>query len=122
MITNLRQNITGLEEILTAVNELPEAGSGGSGGDVKTCTVTFVDNTFTAAEIIHYIQFSSGFASCGDGYALTMGAVIENVMCNSIIILDDVYDLTVDSIDNTSFYDGRMYIYVGTSDTTVTFL
>ena len=38
---SLNSNTTGLEEILASVNALPDAGSGGGGGSVETCTVTF---------------------------------------------------------------------------------
>lgn len=40
-MSNLTTNTASLQEILDAVNALPEAGGGGSsGGSVKTCTVT----------------------------------------------------------------------------------
>lgn len=46
-MTKLNQNTASLQEILAAINNLPDAGSGG-GGAVDTCTVTVSTNVNAA--------------------------------------------------------------------------
>lgn len=43
--TDLQNNNADLREILNAVNVLPEAGTGGGGAELNTCTVSFTGAT-----------------------------------------------------------------------------
>lgn len=57
---SLTSNTTSLQDILAAVNALPDAGSGG-GASVETCTVTFGFRSLMSedgTEICHYLDGS----------------------------------------------------------------
>ena len=101
-------------------------GSGGSsgGGGVETCTVTIVDEDWmmpTAWHIICNVDYNNALEVYD--MMLSDGDVIENVPCNSWMNLHENIPnvVIVESEDGSSFFDGDCNIYIGTSDTTITF-
>ena len=88
---SLTSNNTELQNILAAVNALPEAGSGGgsSGGGVETCTVTLMGE-YPAGRPLHYIWTtidSSGNLTCATVFNNTSQSVtITDVVCGSMLI------------------------------------
>jgi hypothetical protein len=124
--TQLQTNNTALDALITRVNaaketaaSLPEAG-GGAGGDVKTCTVTFAMNDpFGFGGMFRWISLTDGIYSTEET-GVCDGESYE-VVCNSMANMPDATITQVSSVDGTSQHEGYGNIYIGTSDTTITF-
>lgn len=116
--------LASLETAITALEtELQGKASGGSGG-VKTCAVSFTSNDpFDLDHVCVYVGLDGNTYYVG-GYNETYvgpGSVYDNVVCNSRMFLDTPA-IQVESEDGTSYNLGWGNVYIGTSNTTITFL
>lgn len=82
---SLSGNTAKINELISKINALPEAGSGGgSGGGVETCTVTVRTYDYYSIRLYNFTTFAEGSISnvasvTNDTSIIT----IENVVCNS---------------------------------------
>lgn len=86
-MAKIEDNTATMQAILAAVNALPEAGGGGVGGSIETCTITITHTYGTLyVQSIMATTFTDGNMSV---FAIEPGAyretpvTIENVVCNS---------------------------------------
>lgn len=74
-----------LTDLETAIDALPDTGSGSGGGtDMETCTVSVTDQTGNHMQIF-YTAYVNGIYD--DGYMYNSG-VLTNVMCNTVILIE----------------------------------
>ena len=120
----LQANNTNLQELINKANALPDAGGSSGGGRVETCTVTLnvvgslnVDISFICLEPDGCLGINQR-AIVGTPWGST--TIVENVVQkHNIPIIGDYVITSIESEDNSSYYD-RATIYIGTSDTTIT--
>lgn len=96
-MSQLDTNTTNLQSILETINALPEAGSGGGGGSVETCTVTAIKegpgtSAFTEIIVTRYIN-GQFVASTITDFTYTSSRVgseytIGDVVCGSIAYIE----------------------------------
>ena len=86
-MANQLENIAGLQSILETVNSLPEAGSGGGGGTLETCTVTVTANIsdFENAQIV-YTTVENGVVTAKREIAYNKSF---SCLCGSAIIVHE---------------------------------
>lgn len=86
--SQLQENNAELQNILDAVNTLPEAGSSGGSANIETCTVTVeCDDSLTRDLYVAYSYFNNGSINTNEITLnnSTKQYTIENLVCNSII-------------------------------------
>ena len=121
--------LAGQLSVLESALEGKAAGGGGSSsGGIKTCTVRISDPLWTTNAMAYYVSII-------DEEFYIMREIIfhesefKNVPCNSDMYIDGSFDnITVNSEDSSSYYDGYQSenwscyrVYIGTSDTLITF-
>lgn len=89
---SLSGNTEKINELLSKINDLPEAGSGGgAGGGVETCSIRLV---CTTSDIYGYTYLAyrdgafvpvSTFSSTMFGVKGTLDATLDDVVCNGFI-------------------------------------
>lgn len=108
-MSKLSINNSDLQEILDAVNALPEAGGGGGGSSVETCTVTIETNGPPApgTPTFYYVNGSTITPR-----AITTGDSTLQVLKNSIMAITEWngYSETTGSC-NELRYGGAIAIY-----------
>lgn len=88
--TELQSNNAELQEILDAVNDLPDAGGGGGG--VETCTIILRPDSDAALYIYGYTHtlndgsISASLIDYGTGVSNTE-ITLNNVVCGSLVML-----------------------------------
>lgn len=91
--TDLQSNNVELQEILDAVNDLPEAGGGGSsgGGTVDTCTINVIDNLgYNTVCVVATILNENGEVEIHNPLGNSEGSkTINNVLCNSALYVKE---------------------------------
>ena len=109
-MNKVQTNNTNLQTILDTVNALPNAGSGGGGGAVETCTVTInnVGNRlrleYTTVENGEIIGKSVMLGRMEDSLIITM---IKNSVL-SVINIGDIEDGSSGNISNISLNNGEV--------------
>lgn len=106
-----------IAQLSAAVNSLPDAGSGGSGGaELKTCTLTITTDSFMEVYGVCATMFVNGTVSSvsfacdyGNIEALVTPYVIENVLVNSAVFIQArqyaLMGITTNGVSKTdSFY------------------
>lgn len=91
-MSQLTNNTTNLQAILDAVNALPEAGSGGGGASVETCSVTLnvVDEFGMGLGIAGYAANVETNGAIETAYMFSNSVtetVLNNVLCGSVIVV-----------------------------------
>lgn len=106
---SLESNTSELREVLElAENISGGGGSGGSGTSVETCTVEYynnnVSNNYNSS--LAYLSYDNGEAEIKVLHGLQGGTTytIENVSCNSVIIVAYFhYSLNMFSVENAEY-------------------
>lgn len=91
-MSQLEANTVSLQSILSAVNALPDAGSGGGGGSVETCTVSI--SCFDSENAAYaYSAYENGqiVAKGSTSGFESNPLVITNVVCGSAIYINNNY-------------------------------
>ena len=95
-MTKLNQNTASLQDILVAVNNLPEAGGGGGGGgdiSLETCEVIVDASNLMAPEmVVSYSALRDGrieycYARLNMGDVVTITA-LKNTLCHACAAVD----------------------------------
>lgn len=108
------------EDMTSAVNALVSGyGGGSSGGGVETCTVTFNDQTLVGA-YFYYISVSDGMFKIVYDSSGMIDSIVVPTNSNIIFTDTDTLDLSVESIDGSSYYNPFTGVFIGTSDTIIT--
>lgn len=81
---SLSGNTEKINELLSKINALPEAGSGGSGGTVETCTVV-INSTGPITNVVAMVLADGSFGITEGGEGNT-SCTFENVVKGSIIV------------------------------------
>lgn len=87
-MSQLTTNTTTIDELITLANNLPDAGSGGSGGgSVETCTVTIGAGSLMSGPVYCTVLSETGANFNTFTHEYNEVSTVENVICNSILAL-----------------------------------
>lgn len=87
-MSQLTTNTVTIDELITMANNLPDAGSGGSGGgSVETCTVTIGADSGLSGPVYCTVLSETGASFNTFTHNYNEVSTIENVICNSILVL-----------------------------------
>ena len=83
--TPIAQNTTDLDALIAKANALPDAGSGGGGGAVETCTVIFNGLILGSTPYIGYTTVSDGKICGAVSRYQSSSMTFNDVLCGSAI-------------------------------------
>ena len=118
--TDLQTYNQSLQSILDTINNLPEAGSGGSGGEaaIETCTVTFEDLTMGDCIIwlVSAMTVENGihkmYNYIPSNNTTINSLTIPNVVCGSTLVLESQFHNGTDAayveIDGSATFDSSV--------------
>ena len=84
MSTPISNNTTGLQELLETINNLPNAGGSGGGGNVETCIGTITNTSLQCDLLCYYtdpnLNFAEIYLECGIEESITITAIKNSLI------------------------------------------